>query len=112
MDAHQAEEVVLEREEVQQHPIETPTQPADQSAGNRIEDKVVGGGDDGDKDGERVQEAEGKAQKTAPRGNSQPEGPSQSRAQNGASVLRGERDCHNGKTNHERVTEMQGRHGS
>lgn len=57
VDAQGVEEVILKRQQVQEQPIQVPSQQASGGTGDSVEDKVVGGGNDGSEDDSGVNHA-------------------------------------------------------
>jgi hypothetical protein len=54
---YKPEEVVFQGQQIQQPAVEPPSQTADQSTGNGIQNEMIGSGYDSHKNGKRVQEA-------------------------------------------------------
>lgn len=74
VDSDKREEMVLQRKQVEQQSIATPAQETHKCTRNRVQNKVVGCGDDGDQDQKWIREARETADQTAPR-ELQPENP-------------------------------------
>lgn len=95
VDPHAPQEPVLKPQQVQQNPVALPRKPADHGSGNGIEDKVVCSGDNGDENGERVENSDDDAGNTAQRGQAKTEEGPRRADDDGARVVRGERDHEN-----------------
>lgn len=90
------QEPVLNGEEVEKHVVELPGDQASASARYRIQNEVVGSRDDGSKDDARVDHAGENGDKSLP----------------AEAALSPEGNGGNGETNEERVSEVEGGHGS
>lgn len=95
MKSHNPEEVVLNRQQVQEHAVESPAQTANQGTCNRIQYEMICRGHNNYQDRERIEEAQHDTKNTAPRGQSEPNRTQPS--PDDATMMRWERNCQNGK---------------
>lgn len=110
MNTHDRQKVIFQWEQVKQNLVSGPRDTTDHGAGHRVEDEMIGSGDDGDENGGRVRDADKDAEETTERGHTHAQTHCK-RYTTRTAVLWGEGNRHDGQADEERVAKVQRRHG-